>query len=210
MGINLHFSNASFICFLLLQRQYFFHNHDTEDHVVSTSQDNTKLGLESFRRMRTAKFPTRYLIVILTFVCTSVCYIERVGFSIAYTIAADATDVSQSSKGTILSVFYYGYAFSQVPGGWAAQKIGGRRILLFSFVIWSLTCALCPLDPNRVTALVIARLLWVPPHERSRSLSLTTSGMYLGAALGMLILPSLVKFNGPQSVFIAEAALGIT
>lgn len=176
--------------------------------------------------MQENKFPKRYLIVLLTFICTSVCYIERVGFSIAYTIAADAAGVNQSSKGTILSTFYYGYACSQVPGGWAAQKIGGRRVLLLSFVLWSLTCALVPLDPNRVFMLVVARLLvgvaqgfifpsihtvlaqWVPPHERSRSVSLTTSGMYLGAAAGMLLLPSLVKFKGPQSVFVAEAALG--
>lgn len=162
----------------------------------------------------------------MTFVCTFVCYIERVGFSIAYTIAADAANINQTSKGMILSTFYYGYACSQVPGGWAAQKIGGRLVLLFSFVLWSLTCALVPLDPNRVTVLVIARLLvgvaqgfifpsihtvlaqWVPPHERSRSVSLTTSGMYFGAAAGMLVLPSLVKFKGPQSVFVAEAALG--
>ncbi|CAO2812931.1 unnamed protein product [Amaranthus hypochondriacus] len=176
--------------------------------------------------MQEKRFPKRYLIVLLTFICTSVCYIERVGFSVAYTIAADAAGVNQSSKGTILSTFYYGYACSQVPGGWAAQKIGGRRVLLLSFVLWSLTCALVPLDPNRVFMLVIARLLvgvaqgfifpsihtvlaqWVPPHERSRSVSLTTSGMYLGAAAGMLVLPSLVKFKGPQSVFVAEAALG--
>ncbi|KAF8402722.1 hypothetical protein HHK36_010811 [Tetracentron sinense] len=176
--------------------------------------------------MRRMKFPKRYVIVVLTFICTCVCYVERVGFSIAYTIAADAAGVNQSNKGTILSTFYYGYACSQVPGGWAAQKIGGRRVLLLSFVLWSLTCALVPLDPNRVTMLVIARLLvgvaqgfifpsihtvlaqWVPPHERSRSVSLTTSGMYLGAAAGMLVLPSLVKFRGPQSVFLAEAALG--
>ncbi|KAE8649299.1 hypothetical protein Csa_015136 [Cucumis sativus] len=51
---------------------------------------------------------------------------------------------------------------------------------------------------------------WVPPHERSRSVSLTTSGMYLGAAAGMLILPSLVKYRGPQSVFATEALLGAT
>jgi len=177
--------------------------------------------------MQDKKFPKRYLIVLLTFICTSVCYIERVGFSIAYTIAADAAGVNQSSKGTILSTFYYGYACSQVPGGWAAQKIGGRRVLLLSFVLWSLTCALVPLDPNRVFVLVLARLLvgvaqgfifpsihtvlaqWVPPHERSRSVSLTTSGMYLGAAAGMLLLPTLVKYRGPQSVFVAEAALGI-
>ncbi|KAK3412853.1 hypothetical protein EUGRSUZ_I01531 [Eucalyptus grandis] len=176
--------------------------------------------------MKRIKFPKRYLIVFLTFISTCVCYIERVGFSIAYTVAADAAGVNQSSKGTILSTFYYGYACSQVPGGWAAQKIGGRRILLLSFVLWSLTCAFVPLDPNRVVTLVVARLLvgvaqgfifpsihtvlaeWVPPHERSRSVSLTTSGMYLGAAAGMLLLPSLVKFRGPQSVFVAEAALG--
>ncbi|KAJ4977223.1 hypothetical protein NE237_002329 [Protea cynaroides] len=172
------------------------------------------------------RFPKRYVIVILTFICTFVCYVERVGFSIAYTAAADAAGVNQSSKGTILSTFYYGYACSQVPGGWAAQRIGGRRVLLFSFLLWSLTCALVPLNPYQVKTLVVARLLvgvaqgfifpsihtilaqWVPLHERSRSVSLTTSGMYLGAAAGMLFLPSLVKFRGPQSVFSVEAILG--
>lgn len=176
--------------------------------------------------MKMTYLPRRYLMVFLTFICTSVCYIERVGFSIAYTAAADAAGVTQSSKGVILSTFYYGYACSQVPGGWAAQRIGGRRVLLLSFVLWSLTCAFVPLDPNRVTLMVLARLLvgvaqgfifpsihtvlaqWVPPHERSRSVSLTTSGMYLGAAVGTLVLPSIVKFRGPQSVFVTEAALG--
>ncbi|EYU32361.1 hypothetical protein ABFS82_05G142800 [Erythranthe guttata] len=176
--------------------------------------------------MKSISLPKRYVIVMLTFICTCVCYIERVGFSIAYTAAADAAGVDQSSKGMILSTFYYGYACSQVPGGWIAQKIGGRRVLLFSFLLWSLTCAFVPLDPNRVTVLVIARLLvgvaqgfifpsihtvlaqWVPPHERSRSISLMTSGMYFGAAAGMLMLPNLVKLRGPQSVFVVEAILG--
>lgn len=176
--------------------------------------------------MKSTFLPKRYVIIILTFICTCVCYIERVGFSIAYTAAADAAGVDQSRKGMILSTFYYGYACSQVPGGWVAQKIGGRRVLLFSFVLWSLTCAFVPLDPNRVIVLIVARLLvgiaqgfifpsihtvlaqWVPPHERSRSVSLTTSGMYFGAAAGMLMLPSLVKLQGPQSVFLVEATLG--
>ncbi|KAH6774139.1 phosphate transporter 4 [Perilla frutescens var. hirtella] len=177
--------------------------------------------------MKSKHFPKRYVIVILTFICTCVCYIERVGFSIAYTAAADAAGIDQSSKGMILSTFYYGYACSQIPGGWVAQKVGGRRVLLFSFLLWSLTCAFVPLDPNRVVILVIARLLvgvaqgfifpsihtvlaqWVPPHERSRSVSLTTSGMYFGAAAGMLVLPTLVRLKGPQSVFLVEAALGV-
>ncbi|XP_047046169.1 probable anion transporter 7 isoform X2 [Lolium rigidum] len=177
--------------------------------------------------MARMKFPRRYVIVLLTFICTNVCYIERVGFSIAYTVAADAIDVNQANKGMILSMFYYGYILSQIPGGWAAQRLGGRRVLLLSFMLWSLICGLIPLDPNRVVMLVLSRLFvgiaqgfifpaihtvlaqWVPPQERSRSVSLTTSGMYLGAAGGMLFFPSLVKHMGPQSVFFVEAVLGV-
>uniref|UniRef100_A0A0A9BRS6 Major facilitator superfamily (MFS) profile domain-containing protein n=1 Tax=Arundo donax TaxID=35708 RepID=A0A0A9BRS6_ARUDO len=173
------------------------------------------------------KFPKRYVIVLLTFICTNVCYIERVGFSIAYTIAADAIGVNQANKGMLLSMFYCGYVLSQIPGGLAAQRIGGRRVLLLSFIFWSLICGIIPLDPNRVTILVLSRLFvgvaqgfifpaihtvlaqWVPPQERSRSVSLTASGMYLGAACGMLFFPSLVKHMGPQSVFLVEAVLGV-
>ncbi|PKU76430.1 probable anion transporter 6 [Dendrobium catenatum] len=178
--------------------------------------------------MERVKFPKRYLIVVLTFLCTNVFYIERMGFSIAYSAAANAIGINQSSKGLILSTFYYGYVLSQIPGGWAAQSLGGRRILLLAFLLWSSICALVPMDPNQVVILVISRLLvgaaqgfifpcihtilaqWVPAHERSRSVSLTTSGMYLGAAAAMLLLPGLVKRQGPQSVFLVEAALGIT
>ncbi|CAN7001723.1 unnamed protein product [Brassica oleracea var. botrytis] len=49
---------------------------------------------------------------------------------------------------------------------------------------------------------------WVPPHERSRLVSITTSGMYLGAALGIWLLPALVELRGPESVFLAEALAG--
>ncbi|WOL03692.1 putative anion transporter 6 [Canna indica] len=177
--------------------------------------------------MTKSRFPKWYLIILLTFICTSVCYIERIGFSVAYTVAADSIGVNQSSKGLILSTFYYGYVMSQVPGGWAAQYIGGRRVLLLSFLLWSLTCCLVPLDASRVNIMVFSRFLigvaqgfifpsihtilaqWIPPNERSRSMSLTTSGMYLGAACSMLLLPSLGKYKGPQSVFLVESALGI-
>ncbi|KAM1916256.1 hypothetical protein ACFX13_036011 [Malus domestica] len=61
--------------------------------------------------------------------------------------------VSQSSRGTILSTFYYGYTCSQlVLGGMAAQKLGGQSAHL-SFVTWSLTYAFVQLDPNRATTM---------------------------------------------------------
>ena len=97
-----------------------------------------------------------------------------------------------------------------------------------SFVLWSLTSALTPTEATAVAGMVVARLLvgvaqgfifpsihtvlaqWVPPHERSRSVSLTTSGMYFGAAAGMLFLPGLVAIQGPRAVFRAEALMGVS
>ncbi|CAM6098394.1 unnamed protein product [Calypogeia fissa] len=193
------------------------HHHHLHTSISSSSKASKGMGLG---------MPQRYVTVLLTFVCTAVCYVERIGFSIAYTAAASAAGVGDSTKGMLLSAFYYGYASSQIPGGWAAQKFGGRRVLLWSFVLWSVTSALTPTNAGDVTLLIAARLLvgvaqgfifpsihtvlaqWVPPHERSRSVSLTTSGMYFGAAAGMLYLPNLVTKSGPRSVFLAEAFMG--
>nr|POE52893.1 putative anion transporter 5 [Quercus suber] len=198
-----------------------------EIRLIGRGNSGNKCGSSTKEQvLRRMKLPKRYMIVLLTFISTFICYVERVGFSIAYTVEADAAGVNQSIKGSILSTFYHGYACSQVAGGWAAQRVGGRCVLLVSFTLWSLTCGFVPTDPNHVIVLVIARFLvgmaqgfifpsihtvlaqWVQPHERSRCVSLATSGMYLGAAAGMLVLPSLVKLRGPRSVFLAEAALG--
>lgn len=185
---------------------------------------------EASKYLRTSPpgLPQRYVTVLLTFLCTCVCYVERVGFSIAYTSTAQKLGVHQATKGWVLSAFYYGYASSQVPGGWAAQKLGGRRVLLLSFVLWSITCLLTPTDPKVPIYFLIAIRLsvgvaqgfifpsihtvlaqWIPPHERSRSVSLTTSGMYFGAAVAMLFLPTLVANRGPGSVFQLVAGMGV-
>ena len=49
---------------------------------------------------------------------------------------------------------------------------------------------------------------WIPPHERARAVSLTTSGMYLGSAAAMLILPSVADWLGPASLLQVVGGLG--
>jgi len=61
---------------------------------------------------------------------------------------------------------------------------------------------------------------WIAPHQRAKAVSLTTSGMYLGSAAAMLILPSVAAVAGPaalayinleinrQALFIAYHILG--
>lgn len=49
---------------------------------------------------------------------------------------------------------------------------------------------------------------WVPVSERSRSLALVYSGMYLGSVTGLAFSPGLIHNFGWSSVFYAFGSLG--
>ncbi|GIL42012.1 hypothetical protein Vafri_82 [Volvox africanus] len=169
----------------------------------------------------------RYVIVLATFLATFTAYVERVGFSIAFTDLAKEAGVDESVKGTVLSAFYWGYALSQIPGGWAAQQYGGRIMLLLCFACWSAASILTPTNARHASAIILARVAvgvaqgflipavhtvlsqWIPPHERARAVSLTTSGMYLGSASAMLVLPWIASLFGAASLLKVVGGLGI-
>lgn len=169
----------------------------------------------------------RYVIIAATFFATFAAYVERVGFSIAFTAMAKEAGLDESVKGTVLSAFYWGYALSQIPGGWAAQLYGGRLMLIFCFASWSAVSILTPTSAKSVLGIVIARVSigiaqgflipavhtvlsqWIPPHERARATSLTTSGMYLGSATAMLVLPAVASSFGAASLLKVVGGLGI-
>lgn len=46
----------------------------------------------------------------------------------------------------------------QVPGGWAAQRWGGRRMLLVSFGLWSTASVLTPGSASSNSAIMLARV----------------------------------------------------
>ena len=65
-------------------------------------------------RKRWLRLEPRYIIVIACFLATFTAYVERVGFSIAFTGMAKKANLAESLKGTVLSAFYWGYGISQV------------------------------------------------------------------------------------------------
>ena len=162
--------------------------------------------------------PWRWVVVGLCFLAMLLCYVDRVGFSIAFTRLAEGAGVTEAAKGRVMSAFFWGYAATQLPGGVLAHRFGGHRLLALSFGAWGALALTLPLRPGALGLLgawraavgvaqglmvpsVHATLaLWVPPGERSTAVSLTTSGMYLGSALAMLALPGVAAARGPAAV----------
>lgn len=118
------------------------------------------------------KLEQRHVIVVLAFAATAIAYVERVGFAVvaaalsaerrrriageqaaaAATSSASALLSSLSSShhdeastGVLLSAFYWGYAASQVPGGWAAARFGPSAVLSASFAAWTAATLMTPL-----------------------------------------------------------------
>lgn len=62
----------------------------------------------------------KVIIVLACFSATLTAYVERVGFSIAFTTMAKQANLDEHVKGNVLSAFYWGYGVSQVH--WPLQQ----------------------------------------------------------------------------------------
>jgi len=78
-------------------------------------QASTADGVKRSIRQHWSRLEARYQIVFACFLATFTAYVERVGFSLAFTAWAKEADLGEGTKGTVLSAFFWGYAVSQVP-----------------------------------------------------------------------------------------------
>lgn len=100
-------------------------------------------------------------------------------------------------------------------------------MLTISFLLWSIASFLTPGSASNTNAIILARICvgvaqgflipavhtvlshWIPPPERARAVSLTTSGMYLGSAAAMQVLPGIAARFGPSALLKLVGMLGM-
>ena len=172
-------------------------------------------------------WPRRYNLVGLCFLSTFICYIDRVNISVAIIPMAEEFGWDQTTRGIVLSSFFYGYLATQVFGGWLADRFGGKIVLGLGVVWWSLfTLITPPAAALSFTVLFLARVgmglgegvafpavynlyaRWIPRQERARSIALTSSGISLGTVGALLLTPTIVVALGWPWVFYLFGILG--
>ena len=89
-------------------------------------------------------WPRRYNLVGLCFLSTFICYIDRVNISVAIIPMAEEFGWDQTTRGIVLSSFFYGYLATQVFGGWLADRFGGKIVLGIGVVWWSVFTLITP------------------------------------------------------------------
>eukprot|EP00850_Spirogloea_muscicola_P000406 SM000002S05486 [mRNA] locus=s2:6046:9041:+ [translate_table: standard] len=151
---------------------------------------------------------------------------DKVNMSVAVIPMSQQLGWSASTAGLVQSSFFWGYAASQLPGGWLAKRFSGARVLQAGVLAWSLATTAVPLVAPLLPALLATRLLvglgegvsppaatdliarTVPASERSRSVALVFGGLNVGSVLGLLIAPACIQAFGWESVFFIFGGLG--
>ncbi|XP_073045091.1 ascorbate transporter, chloroplastic-like isoform X2 [Primulina eburnea] len=173
------------------------------------------------------QFPKRWVMVLLCFCAFLLCNMDRVNMSIAILPMSKEYNWNSTTVGLIQSSFFWGYLLTQIVGGIWADKFGGKVVLGFGVVWWSTATMLTPLAARiGLPFLLVMRAFmgigegvampamnnllskWIPVSERSRSLALVYSGMYLGSVIGLAFSPVLIHNFGWPSVFYSFGSLG--
>lgn len=174
---------------------------------------------------------TRYLILLIIFIVTTINYADRATLSIAGTEVAKELQLSAISMGYIFSAFGWAYLLMQIPGGWLLDRYGSKKVYTYSLFFWSLFTFMqgfvdmVPLAWAGVSMFLMRFMLgfseapsfpanarivaaWFPTKERGTASAIFNSAQYFSLALFSPLLGWLTFAWGWEHVFTVMGAIG--
>jgi ACS family sodium-dependent inorganic phosphate cotransporter len=169
--------------------------------------------------------PKRFVFVFFAFTCLLLSLIDRVNLSVVAPLLMREYGWSPVTVGTVLSAFFWGFAISPLLGGWLADRLGGKRVLAFGALWWSLWTMLTPLAPGFVAFTVFRAMLglgegvnapaiqslasrWFPIQERTRAVAFYLSGGHVGTIIAFPLTTWIVAAYGWPAAFYVFGAVG--
>jgi len=158
--------------------------------------------------------PVRALIIVLLASGLFVNYLFRVVISSTVGAIAEEHGYAQSTKGLVLSAFFFGYILLQVNGGSLATRYGGLYVLGASMLLASLCSLATPTLAGSPTSLVLIRALtglaesvcypavhaimgrWAPHEEKSMFVTLVWAGSAVGTAFALPVAGAITSAGG--------------
>ncbi|XP_054089962.1 putative inorganic phosphate cotransporter isoform X1 [Zeugodacus cucurbitae] len=99
-------------------------------------------------------FGIRHLQALLIFFNIVVVYFSRINVSVSVVAMTNANttnpdfpeyDWNEKHKSVIISSFYWGYIFTQFPGGYLSRRFGAKIVMFGSTICSAICCVLTPL-----------------------------------------------------------------
>ncbi|MBV9085989.1 MAG: MFS transporter [Acidobacteriaceae bacterium] len=185
-----------------------------------------KKDASNFIRWRTLSLIT--LVAVVT-------YLDRLNISIAGKYIQKQFLFSTQTMGWIFSAFLLGYALFQLPGGWAGDRFGPRKVLTGALLSWSVLTAATAIAPHLVLvrwvgvawSFAVVRFLigvgeaasspnmnkvvgnWIGSGHRGKASSFSILGIGIGGSVTPPLISWMVQHWGWQTSFAVCGAMGL-
>lgn len=168
----------------------------------------------------------RYVVLAVLFLAWTVGYLDRTAINLGAIPIAKDLGLSTTQTGFMMSIFFLSYAFMQLFGGYLADKIGSRIVLIFSIAMWSLFTGLTGMAASFIS-LAVTRFFfgfgegsfpsassvtiadWFKKEERGRAKSVILTGSTLGGLIGTAAAGFMITSFGWRSMFFILGILGV-
>src|SRR5881397_3394211 len=90
-------------------------------------------------------WPRRFTLLAFSCTCLALSYMDRWNLSVAVPLLMQEYGWSAARMGLLQSFFFYGFTATHLPGGWLADRCGGRRVLGGGVLAWTLATGVTPL-----------------------------------------------------------------
>jgi ACS family D-galactonate transporter-like MFS transporter len=164
---------------------------------------------------------SRWAVVGLLVVGVVIAYVARSNISVALVLPDFQRffGLTDTSRGTLNSAFFWSYAFLQIPAGWIVDRYGVKYPYAIAFFAWSLVSAATALGGTLAqliglrfllgvaeSAVSPASMRWIRFHfaekERGLAIGVYMSGTKIGPAIGAPIAAWLIHLYNWQMMFI--------
>jgi MFS family permease len=158
-------------------------------------------------------------VVALLFAAMLVNYVDRGNLSIVALPVMRESGISPAVMGTLLSAFFWTYAFLQVPAGYLVDRFGLKWTYAGAFLLWSAASAVTSLARSFQQILGLQALLGVgesvapsaslayirqnfAEDQQGLPTAIYVSGMTLGSAVSALLGACVVVHLGWRALFV--------
>ena len=169
--------------------------------------------------------PVRWRVLLMLFLLSVVTYLDRVCISTTAPAMMKDLGLSPFQMGMVFSIFVFGYALFEIPGGWMGDHWGARIVLTRIVLWWSFFTAATAYAWSFASLLVIRLLFgvgeagafpncssaivrWFPSRERARAQGTLLTGTRLGGVIAPGLVILLMTRFGWRQVFTICAGFG--
>lgn len=163
--------------------------------------------------------------LVATFTMT-VSYIDRVTLSVLAPTVTKQLGISETAYGWLTSAFSIAYLLATPLSGWWIDRVGARRGLVWSVLLWTSVAAMHALVPNFAMLFALRIALGVaegpcfpgsaqtlqrvlPVNDRARGFGVLFTGSSIGGMIAPPLAAAMFSLAGWRFAFVGTALVGL-